>query len=348
MRHFYLSAATAALFSASAFAAETPKSGREDGRVRFVDYSPHQVFEIQGALLHSTQIQFATDETVVHAAVGNFVWEVAPTGNIVFLKPKEAHPPTNLQVVTQRPDGSRRSYQFELSTPSIRGEPKAFLLVQFKYPSDDEARQRAVSAAKSEIDQAAVVDKILTRDEANGPRNFAYSAQGQTDFEPTEVWDNGKVTSVRFKGGVELPAIYLSREDGSEELVPKNVHGEIVMVHAVARKLVLRRGDEVMCLFNEHFVAEGLEPRTKTTSPQVARLTKTRPANGGKSALPAAAADAPRPLAPRPRAEVHPPISASALKAGAEAATAARVAAAVVTVDQALIATGSAGLPVKR
>ena len=54
----------------------------------------------------------------------------------------------------------------------------------------------------------------------------------------------------------------------------RSIDGELVTVHAVAKKFVLRRGDLVLCVFNERFVPEGIEPGTKTTSPNVVRLTK--------------------------------------------------------------------------
>ncbi len=39
---------------------------------------------------------------------------MAPAANLLFLKPTELREPTNMQVVTRRRDGERRSYQFEL------------------------------------------------------------------------------------------------------------------------------------------------------------------------------------------------------------------------------------------
>jgi hypothetical protein len=36
----------------------------------------------------------------------------------------------------------------------------------------------------------------------------------------------------------------------------------------------MRGGTEVMCVVNEQFVPEGIEPGTKTTSPNVARVLK--------------------------------------------------------------------------
>ena len=259
------------------WAAELPKEGRDDQRVRFVNYNPFQVVQIVGALRTSTQIEFASDETVVHATVGNPIWEIAPTGNLVFVKPKEMHPATNMQVVTQRPDGTQRSYQIELGLmpPDRAAKNPPFLLVKYKYPSDEQLRRQQIEAAATAERKAAQVDQVLTRDEANGPRNYAYSVQGETAFEPVEVYDNGKTTTLRFSGNIEMPAIYATAEDGSEELIPKTVTGDGVLVHAVARKLVLRRGDQVLCVFNENYSPEGIDPHTRTTSPSVARVVAT-------------------------------------------------------------------------
>ena len=93
--------------AASALAVETPRQAPDDGRIRFVDYQPFNVVRIVAALRSSVQIEFAADEDIAHAALGNTVaWEIAPAGNILFLKPRESQPATNLSVVTTRRDGS--------------------------------------------------------------------------------------------------------------------------------------------------------------------------------------------------------------------------------------------------
>ena len=89
------------------------------------------------------------------------------------------------------------------------------------------------------------------------------------------VSDNGKLTTFEFAGNIEMPAIYLAFKDGHEELVPKSVSGNLVMVHAIGEKFVLRRGADVMCVFNERFLPEGFDPGTKTTAPDVARVVKS-------------------------------------------------------------------------
>jgi hypothetical protein len=235
-----------------------------------------------------------------------------------------------------------------------------FFLVKFRYPSDEEKKRLLAANAQVVEQDAARADKILASAEKNGPRNFAYSVQGEADFEPVEVFDNGKVTTMRFKGTVEMPAIYLSRDDGTEELVPKNVNGELVLIHARAKKFVLRRGSEVMCVFNENFVPDGLEPRTKTTSPTVARVVKrTAPVvSSGRDGGTRSSATSSLSLAPRAQTAAPlgvKPMSAPTQQGGHQGASEAppmQVPAsaprsmAAVPQDVNLIATGSAGLPV--
>ena len=101
----------------NASGAEMPKPGRDDSRVMFVEYQPYNVTRVVGGLRTSTQLEFAADEEIIHVALGNAIaWEVAPAANVLFLKARERHPPTNMQVVTLRKDGTRRSYQLELGT----------------------------------------------------------------------------------------------------------------------------------------------------------------------------------------------------------------------------------------
>jgi Conjugal transfer protein len=269
--------------------------------------------------------------------------------------------------VTMLPDGRRRSYQIALGSfgPTAKQDHPPFFLVKFVYPSDEEAKRQAAVAAKAQVDDAARASKILTRDERNGPRNFAYSLQGKADFEPAEIFDNGKTTTIRFAGGVEMPAIYRAREDGSEELIPKSVSGENVLVHATGRKFVLRRGDEVMCLYNENYIAEGLEPRTNTTSPEVVRTLKAQPKTGPGRVLSSGTPSVATPAAQQrlstqtpglsmPRgteAPQPPPMQVTGGKVpgvSVRPSTAAPTASGRVepVLDTTLIATGSAGLPV--
>ncbi|WP_208441710.1 P-type conjugative transfer protein VirB9 [Bartonella raoultii] len=258
----------------SSFAETAPVSARKDNRIRFVNYDPYNVTQIIGSIRSSVQLEFADDEEVAYVGIGNSVaWQVAPAGHFVFLKPREVQPVTNLQIVTSRQDGTKRSYQFELQVREgdVSAGNETYFLVKFRYPEDEALRKRLAEAAKAEQREANFVNDVLNVHEDFGPRNWAYEAQGSSLIEPSSVYDNGKTTTFTFLGNREIPAIYLVSPDGQESLVPKSIKGNQVIVHATAAQFTLRRGNDVLCVFNKRFLPEGINPETGTTSPSVQR-----------------------------------------------------------------------------
>ncbi|OEC99700.1 P-type conjugative transfer protein VirB9 [Rhizobium sp. YK2] len=265
----------------AALALETPRGASQDSRIRFVDYQPYNIIRIVGSLRSSVQVEFAADEEIAHVALGNTVaWEVAPAGNILFLKARENQPVTNISVVTTRRDGSTRSYQMELTVrdgPVAAGQDTYFY-VKYRYPADDAERRRQEALARTQAAQAGQADAVLALHEQYGPRNWRYSAQGSGALEPNAVYDNGKITTIAFSGNQEIPAIYMENSDGTESLVPKSVSGDLVLIHAIGRKFILRRGGDVLCIFNEAYDPTGIDPNTNTTSPSVERVLKAQTA----------------------------------------------------------------------
>ncbi|WP_331375365.1 P-type conjugative transfer protein VirB9 [Sinorhizobium chiapasense] len=269
-----------ASFASSALGLEVPRGATQDNRIRFVNYQPYNITKIVGTLRSSVQVEFAADEEIAHVALGNSVaWEVAPAGNILFLKPRENQPVTNISVVTTRRDGSTRSYQMELTVRdgSVAAGQNTYFYVKYRYPADEAERRRLEAAARAQARQSAQADRVLGIHEAYGPRNWRYSAEGSQALEPQAVYDNGKVTTFAFVGNQEMPAIYMENSDGTESLVPKSVAGNLVLVHAISRKFILRRGGDVLCIFNEAYDRVGINPDTNTTSPSVERVMKTPP-----------------------------------------------------------------------
>ncbi|MBY3064457.1 P-type conjugative transfer protein VirB9 [Rhizobium laguerreae] len=283
MKQTVLIALLLAGLSTTASALDIPRGASQDSRIRFVDYQPYNITKIVGTLRSSVQIEFAADEEIAHVALGNSVaWEVAPAGNILFLKPRENQPVTNISVVTTRRDGSTRSYQMELTVRdgTVEAGQNTYFYVKYRYPADEAERRRLDAAARAQAAQAGEADKVLALHEAYGPRNWRYSAQGSASLEPQAVYDNGKVTTFAFAGNQEMPAIYMENSDGSESLVPKSVDNNLVLVHAISRKFILRRGGDVLCVFNEAYDRIGINPDTNTTSPSVERVVKTQAASG--------------------------------------------------------------------
>ncbi|WP_332066276.1 P-type conjugative transfer protein VirB9 [Bartonella sp. CB189] len=275
LRIFFLTFIVVINFCTNLLLAETfPISAQKDNRIRFVSYDPYNVTKIIGSIRSSVQIEFADDEEVTHIGIGNSVaWQVAPAGHFVFLKPREIQPITNLQIVTSRQDGTKRSYQFELEVREgdVSAGNETYFLVKFRYPADEALRRKLAAAAKAEQRQENLANDILNVHENLGPRNWAYEAQGSVVIEPVSVFDNGKTTTFTFWGNTEIPSIYLVSLDGQETIVPKSVKGNQVIVHATAAQFTLRRGNEVLCIFNKRFLPAGINPETGTTSPSVQR-----------------------------------------------------------------------------
>jgi type IV secretion system protein VirB9 len=260
--------------AAPAYALDTPKSGPSDPRIKIVDYDPWAVVKVTGVFRTATQILLGPDETILHVALGDATgWDVAAEKNILFVKPKAARPPTNLIVTTSR-GGETRNYTFELSTragSSGRKTPDTVFGLRFRYPQDEKAAAASALTTQAAALERRVVELKLDRAVVEGRRNLNYGVQGATALQPSEVSDNGRFTVMRFPANQPVPVIYQVESSGTESLIPFDVRGEFVVVHAVVRQLRLRRGRDVLCIYNQAFEPYGVNPATGTAAPDVQR-----------------------------------------------------------------------------
>ena len=267
--------------SAPAFAGETPHPTAQDNRIRQVVYSDAQVFRVVGVFRSATQIVFSAGESVEHVALGDTVsWEVAPAENSLFIKPRELAGSTNLIVLTRSSTGIR-TYTFELS--ARRGAIGArvadtFFKVVFRYPREEAAAAQAAATqaayARSVALQSGAIRSALDLAVLEGKRNLHYSVQGSSAIQPSEITDNGQFTAMRFPNQRELPAFFAVNPDGSETIVPFDVRDEFVVIHGVFGQIRLRRGKNVLCVFNEAQDFYGRDPKTGTASSVVERTTE--------------------------------------------------------------------------
>ena len=131
--------------AAPALALDIPNPSRSDSRVRSVSYNEWDVVRVVGTLRTSVQVVFAQTEEIIDVGSGDTVaWEIVPRGNILYLKPREANPPTNLQIATMREDGTTRTYSFELIVRdgAITNNSKdVYFQIRFAYPTDEANRR---------------------------------------------------------------------------------------------------------------------------------------------------------------------------------------------------------------
>lgn len=279
MKHLFLSAAAAAALAGAVScpvrAEEVPISGPRDPRVRTVIYDPMNVVDITGVIRAATEVEFAATETIEKVAGGDSTsWLVAPAGNLLFLKPTQALPASNLVVVTRRKDGTLRSYVFDLRVRDgemSRSTPGTYFKVVFRYPADEEAERQAELQKQAAADAQRAAAGRLDVDYFYGVRNWAYTAQGEPALQPSEVSDNGQVTVFRFPGNTEVPVIYEVKADGTESIVPRTVRGDNIVVDAIARQFRIRAGRQALCIFNRRYDPIGQHQNTGTVSPDVSR-----------------------------------------------------------------------------
>nr|WP_314433985.1 TrbG/VirB9 family P-type conjugative transfer protein [uncultured Brevundimonas sp.] len=248
-----------------------------DPRIHEVAYAPDAVYRVTGAFRTATQIIFSPEETIRHAAGGDSVaWEVAAEGSVLFLKPRERHQATNLLVVTER-GGVARHYAFELTAREPSDRTPIAYQIRFRYPQDDRGAAADALAEQTRRAEKRLIGLELQHGALEGPRNLAWSVQGDAALQPSEVTDNGRFTVLRFPGAQALPAVFEVGEDGAERLIPYDVRGEFVVIHGAPRTLRLRRGGSVLCLFNEAWTPHGAATGTGTASPDVQRLPVGEP-----------------------------------------------------------------------
>jgi len=275
IRRLALAAILAVATAAPALAVETPRAGAADPRIKTIDYDPLQVVRIVGVFRTATQIRFSAEETILHVALGDTSgWEVAPETNILFAKPTAPRAPTNLIVTTRTVAGETRHYTFELAARGGRASGDAFFVVQFRYPAAEKQRLEAALSAEAQALELRVLQLKLDRGVLEGPRNLAYALQGSSAIAPSEVTDNGRFTVLRFSGAQAVPAVYAVAPDGAEALVPFDVRGEFLVVHQTAAQLRLRRGREVVCIFNLAYQPAGRPTGTATAAPDVDRTLR--------------------------------------------------------------------------
>jgi type IV secretion system protein VirB9 len=222
----------------TAFAAQTPASGRLDPRVTSVVYQPNNVVRVFATYGISTMIIFDEDEKFETVALGDTEsWDVVPTdkGNILFVKPKAKQVTTNMNVVT-----TKRIYYLELNDYAPEDGKKVFG-IRFVYPEKDlnaslrkEAEARAANPNMAGIDKANV--------------NIDYSFSGDGRLKPSMVFDDGKKTF--FKFGATVPAIFAVNADFSETLRNFRREGEHIVVDGTATQYTLRDGNQWTCIFN--------------------------------------------------------------------------------------------------
>lgn len=302
MKHLTTSLVLVALAS-GALAAEVPKPGPDDSRVRLITYRRNDVTLIKVQRGTVTRIVLAPEEKIETPVAGfssrcsndSDEWCInADKGaNQIFVKPKDRATRNNLELHT-----NLRDYSFEFEVLPDREEEKGkksafekspFFRVMFEYPSSPDAvRASVVAGLLASIEPPApngsnpapvgsIAPAAQLRLQVPALKNAKYTmqvlAKGE-DAAPTLVFDDGRFTYFEFKGTREIPAIFAHSSDDEPTRVNWHMQPPFVVVQRTARKFTLRVGGAVTGVFNEAFDATGIDTPSSTVSPVVVREAK--------------------------------------------------------------------------
>ena len=253
----FCSAAAAAAPAPSLDKYQRESKSRFDPRVKIVEYNPLAIVTLKQALGYSTHIQLAADEEVIDVAAGDtLAWEVAPSGNHVFLKPKEVDGRTNVAIVT-----TKRPYQFVVDVLPKEKLPdnEMTLFLVFMYPEDPLVK---VTEQQGKDDtqsiRAALKDSVQVK-------NTRYEAcRRNRQINPISVWDDGRFTYMKFRAGQSLPTVQAVLPDGQEGMLNFRMGGQegdgiadsrTMILFETAKRFTVRYGKTESCIFNRGEVA---------------------------------------------------------------------------------------------
>ena len=252
-----------ALLQIHGTSAETvPAKGSVDERIRSVVYNGEEVYRLRGFVGYQIDLQFENGETFTGLGAGDLEGlSFVGQDNHLFLKPKAAKVVTNLTVLT-----SRREYQFDYTASSqhpAADDPGVIYALRFTYApaSSQTAVQAAAKRLESQLDDAS----------GKRPRNIDYWYCGQPALRPVSASDDGVHTRLQFAANADLPAIFVSGEDGSESLLNFSMDAGDVIVHRIAKRFILRRGKLTGCVVNQGFAGGGARLDSGTVAPEVER-----------------------------------------------------------------------------
>jgi type IV secretion system protein VirB9 len=225
----------AILIALPAQAAVAPRPSSGDPRIQVVGYDPTEVVQLRASLGYQLTIEFDPAEQIENVAIGDSLgWQVIPNrkANLLFVKPMERVPATNMTVVT-----NLRRYAFELSVrPGAPSGQDVLYTLRFEYPQP-----------------APMIVEAPPPPAPPQASNRAYSYEGSARNLPAAVFDDGQATYFQFGAGDDYPAIFALEADKAEAVVNSHVRDGYVVVDRIARGFVLRRGVEVTRIHNDGF-----------------------------------------------------------------------------------------------
>ncbi len=239
-----------------------------DARIQTVRFTGDNIIRIAAAEGVVTTIELSKQEEIKDFAMGDRdAWHAAINGNLFVIKPKDVKADTNLTIFT-----NRRSYLFQLKTTSRTARNVAYW-VRLQYPEQDASTSEALALAKQEAERQQM-KADLKSSAYEGNLNYDYWIVGPRELQPLSMHDNGRQTFMLFSAAHPMPAAFVIEPDGTESLVDYHVEQDTMVLHRVARRIILRRGALVAGITNRSPTLPIQSAPTGTASEKVQRAIR--------------------------------------------------------------------------
>jgi type IV secretion system protein VirB9 len=269
----------------TAHALTVPVSTPQDKHLQVVPFTT-DVIAVQGEIGIMSVIHFGDGEVIKDYGMGDkSAWNVKFDGNQIAFVPKAEQGDTNMYVVT-----NRHKYWFSIAmtagkypvvgadeedTKKGRAKVRQVLpttwQLDLQYPVAEQQRVAAKDPAMLATKAKRNIETAFERAKREGRLDADYGYIGDDELLPTAAYNNGEMTYLVFAPTVALPTVYEKDADGTETRVGKHMEGDMMVIHTVARKLIIRRGKLVGCLIDGQFQPTGANSNTNTISPDVRR-----------------------------------------------------------------------------
>ena len=219
------------------------------GFVTQIDFGKGEAIESLGATSQAAALTGDADGWIVVGRKGD---------RHLYLKPKSEAYPSNLLVVT-----NRYNYAFELRILPDESRSDGVWRLSFRYPND------GLSNAEVRANQVAYALGSPTE-----KRNLKYRIElirGNGDILPKKAWDDGRFTYIAMGNNREIPAAFKVDGNDGESTVNLHTEGQLLVIHEVARRFLLRLDKQEVGIWNEAFDPDGMANTTGTASSEVVR-----------------------------------------------------------------------------
>lgn len=230
-----------------------------DKRMKILMYDESDVYTIVTKYGYQTNLVFAPDEEIQTISMGErSLWQIIPAGNRLFIRPMDENVVTNMTILT-----NKRSYQFDLKSLGEDAEGSPIYVAKFMYPEDLRRQKKSQPAqmpapampapapvASSNMEKAFV--PVTHEPPVTVRNNYNYTYSGADTLAPTQVYDDGKSTHIKYRALPEpAPKAWVVGPDGAQRpVIYYTKNGEMV-IDEIFGTLVLKHAGGTITIYNE-------------------------------------------------------------------------------------------------